>query len=137
MAPNLRYRCGSRVSDDAPPRRLRTTHSRRAILRGDLREGTRLQQNALAKQLQVSTTPVRETLGRLAGDGLVRIDPHRGVLVRGLDDDELEEIYQLRQILEPIATRKAERITDKELDEAERYWQLMEDHSGCGSSQLF
>jgi DNA-binding GntR family transcriptional regulator len=102
---------------------------RKAILRGELPEGARLQQTALAKQLQVSTTPVREALGRLASDGLVRIDPHRGALVRGLNDDELEEIYELRQIIEPVATRKAAaRITEEELARAEHLWERMEDH---------
>lgn len=101
-----------------------------AILRGDLAEGVRLQQTMLASQLEVSTTPVREALSRLASEGLVRIDAHRGAIVRGLDDTELDEIYQLRQMLEPQATRKAvEHITDEELDQAEDLWRRMEDHS--------
>lgn len=101
-----------------------------AILRGDLPEGARLQQNTLASQLKVSTTPVREALSRLASEGLVRIDAHRGAIVRGLDDDELDEIYQLRQILEPLAARKAaEHITEEQLSQAEELWRRMEDHS--------
>lgn len=101
-----------------------------AILRGDLPEGARLQQSKLAAQLNVSTTPVREALSRLASEGLVRIDPHRGAIVRGLDDDELEEIYQLRQILEPLAAKKAAGIiTEEALNEAEELWRRMEDHT--------
>ena len=101
-----------------------------AILRGDLPEGARLQQSRLASQLNVSTTPVREALSRLASEGLVRIDAHRGAIVRGMDDDELEEIYQLRQILEPLAARKAAAIiTEDALNEAEELWRRMEDHT--------
>jgi DNA-binding GntR family transcriptional regulator len=103
---------------------------RAAILRGDFVAGARLQQSNLASQLSVSTTPVREALSRLATEGLVQIDPHRGAIVRGFDDDELEEIYQLREILEPLATKKAALLISEEaLDEAEVLWRRMEDHS--------
>lgn len=103
---------------------------RAAILRGDLAEGARLQQNTLASQLNVSTTPVREALSRLASEGLIQIDAHRGAIVRGLDDQELDEIYQIRQILEPLAARKAAAlISEDQLQEAEALWLRMEDHS--------
>jgi len=85
-----------------------------------LEPGTRLGQNELAAQLSLSTTPVREALRRLAAEGLVRIDAHRGAIVRGLDLDELDEIYELRLLLEPLAIRKAtERMTEAEFAEAE------------------
>lgn len=106
---------------------------RRSIMRGLLPPGTHLMQGQLAEQLQMSTTPVREALRRLAGDGLVRIDAHRGAIVRGLNKEELVEIYEVRLLLEPLAIRKAaERITDAELDEAEALWQRMHDHSDSG-----
>jgi DNA-binding GntR family transcriptional regulator len=107
---------------------------RRAILGGSLQPGTRLTQQQLAEQLQVSTTPVREALRRLAGEDLVRIDAHRGAIVRGLDKSELAEIYELRLLLEPLAIRKAaQRITDAELAEAEALWQRMNDYSDIGA----
>lgn len=103
---------------------------RRAILRGSIQPGTRLTQGQLAEQLELSTTPVREALRRLASEGLVRIDHHRGAIVRGHDKAELAEIYELRLLLEPLAIRKAtERITEDELDEAEALWKRMNDHS--------
>lgn len=103
---------------------------RRAILRGSIQPGTRLTQGQLADQLELSTTPVREALRRLASEGLVRIDHHRGAIVRAHDKAELAEIYELRLLLEPLAIRKAaERITDDELDEAEALWEQMNDHS--------
>ena len=102
---------------------------RRAILRGALAPGTRLTQSDLAGRLSLSTTPVREALRRLASEGLVRIDAHRGAIVRGVDKDELREIYEIRLLLEPLAIRKAVlRITDAELDHAERLWRRMDDH---------
>jgi DNA-binding GntR family transcriptional regulator len=106
---------------------------RRAILRGDLPPGTRLTQSDIAARLSLSTTPVREALRRLASEDLVRIDAHRGAIVRGVDKDELREIYEIRLLLEPLAMRKATlRITDDELDRAERLWQQMNDTSDPG-----
>ena len=103
---------------------------RRAIMRGALQPGVRLTQSQLAEQLSLSTTPVREALRRLAGEGLVRIDAHRGAIVRGLDKAELSEIYELRLLLEPLAARKAvTHITDEALAEAEVLWERMKDYS--------
>lgn len=93
---------------------------RRRILRGSLPPGTRLLQADIASQLSLSTTPVREALQRLSTEGLVRIDAHRGALVRGLNIEELTEVYELRMVLEPLAIRKAVLlITDSELARAE------------------
>ncbi|MGH3328253.1 MAG: GntR family transcriptional regulator [Streptomycetales bacterium] len=92
---------------------------RRVILNGELAGGTRLVQADLAKQLGVSTTPVREALRDLATEGLIRLDPHRGAIVRELKLDEVREIYELRKLLEPVSIRRAvERITSARLDEA-------------------
>lgn len=107
---------------------------RRSIIQGLVEPGTRLGQNELATQLSLSTTPVREALRRLAAEGLVRIDAHRGAIVRGLDMDELAEVYELRLLLEPLAIRKAaERITDDELGEAEVLLRRMDEIDDPGT----
>lgn len=80
---------------------------RRAILTGDIPPGTHLIQGQLAADLEVSTTPVREALRDLAGEGLVEFDPHRGAIVHELDLQELLEIYDIRKALTPIAFRRA------------------------------
>jgi DNA-binding GntR family transcriptional regulator len=108
-------------------RTTRTNHQfvrealRHAILSGEYPPGTRLVQADLAKQLDVSTTPVREALRDLAADGLVRLDAYRGALVQPLDADEIEEIYQLLKVLEPLSIERAVRfVTDPELEEADQ-----------------
>jgi len=94
-----------------PPRR--TAHEyvraslRAAILRGSLPGGSRLVQADVARELGVSTTPVREALRDLATEGLVVLDAHRGGLVKRLSFAELQEIHELCRILEPEAMRRA------------------------------
>lgn len=92
---------------------------RAAILSGEIPAGMRLVQADLAEQLQVSTTPVREALRSLAAEGLVKLDAHRGAVVRRLDDAEVLEIFELRSLLEPAVLERAiPRISEEQLDEA-------------------
>ncbi|MGE5171830.1 MAG: GntR family transcriptional regulator [Rudaea sp.] len=64
--------------------------------------GQRLQEAALAVQLGVSRTPVREALARLQSEGLIAAEG-RGFAVPVLDDADVEEIYEVRSLLEPAA----------------------------------
>jgi DNA-binding GntR family transcriptional regulator len=80
---------------------------RAAILRGDLKPGERLDENAIATLLGVSRTPVRSALRALAAESLIELHPHRGAIVTELTSDELEEIYLVREILEGMAARLA------------------------------
>ena len=99
---------------------------RTAILNGQLVGGTRLVQSDLANQLEVSTTPVREALRDLASEGLIRIDPHHGGVVSELDEDDLREVYQIRQRLEPLALELAmPHLTDEILSRSEELHKAM------------
>jgi DNA-binding GntR family transcriptional regulator len=92
---------------------------RQAILNGHLAGGTRLVQAELAELLDVSTTPVREALRDLVADGLVRFDPHRGGVVSEIKFEEMEEVYDLRMLLEVKAMElAAENMTPEVLDRA-------------------
>ncbi|MGH8964655.1 MAG: GntR family transcriptional regulator [Actinomycetes bacterium] len=75
---------------------------------GDLAPGERLTEASLAQELGVSRTPVREALGRLQADRLV-VPAARGVAVATLDRDEIENIYELRAVLEGLAATQAAR----------------------------
>jgi DNA-binding GntR family transcriptional regulator len=79
---------------------------RKAILTGELPAGTHLVQADVAAQLGVSTTPVREALRDLSGQGLVQLDTHRGAVVKSFDEDDVREVFELRMVLEPLAVRK-------------------------------
>lgn len=71
---------------------------------GRLATGQPLQEAALAAQLGVSRTPVREALARLASEGLV-VAEGRSLAVPTLSDQDIEDIYALRFLLEPEALR--------------------------------
>lgn len=80
---------------------------RELILRGDFAAGARLGEVELAERLGVSRTPVREALARLASEGLVEIVPNRGARVSSWTVAELEEVFDLRSVLEPRLTALA------------------------------
>ncbi len=78
-----------------------------AIVSGEIPPGSVLRQEHLSEQFQVSRTPVREALRRLAALGLVSFEPNRGVRVRMLSRDELREAFLVRAELESLATQIA------------------------------
>ncbi|TDQ89385.1 GntR family transcriptional regulator [Paraburkholderia silvatlantica] len=93
---------------------------RAEILQGVYTAGTRLRQEEVARRLGVSTTPVREAFRDLRAEGLVAIDPNKGVEVRGLTADDVSEIYELRMMLEPVlAARACLRVSTAQLDAAQ------------------
>ena len=97
-----------------------------AIVAGELEPGTVLRQEQLSEQFNVSRTPIREALRRLAALGLVSFVPNRGVRVRTISREELHEAFMVRAELEALATEVAARnITQEdlvELEEAEQHF---------------
>jgi DNA-binding GntR family transcriptional regulator len=97
-----------------------TAAIREAVLSGVYGPGERLPQEHLAESLGVSRIPVRAALKQLEAEGLVVFVPHRGATVRALEATDVEEIYQLRILLEAFVLRSAiELVTPEELDELE------------------
>jgi DNA-binding GntR family transcriptional regulator len=80
---------------------------RTAILNGVLRPGTFLNQAELAEQFQVSRMPIRDAIGMLAKEGLVRVVLHKGAKVTHFSPGDIQEIYAIRKVLEGYAIREA------------------------------
>ncbi len=76
------------------------------ICSGEYRPGQKLQELALASQLHVSRSPVREALRRLGADGLVEEIPNKGVSVKIYAPKDMEEIYELRVMMENQAIER-------------------------------
>lgn len=99
---------------------------RRAIILGELPPGLHLEEPSLAEKFGVSRIPVREALARLAHEGLVRIEPRRGAFVVGMTVDEIHDVYDLRQLIEVHAVRRAiERVGRAELAGLQQQVDLM------------
>lgn len=90
---------------------------RTAILDGRLAPGQRLKEEELARELGISRTPVREALLMLQAEGLVDAVPNRGATVRRHEPDDLDDLYQLRALLEGHAARRAApKISEEEVE---------------------
>jgi DNA-binding GntR family transcriptional regulator len=91
---------------------------REAIVSGAIAPGTRLVLSDVAKELNVSVTPVREAMRDLATDGLIQLDAYRGAIVRTISMTEAREVFELRALLEPEAARRAaDNLTDAQFEE--------------------
>jgi DNA-binding GntR family transcriptional regulator len=94
------------------PRHLTKTEIALQVLRerlrsGELAPGSRLRVEELATDLQMSPTPVREALRLLQADGLVDYRAHHGIVVSELSPDEIQDLFRLRTVLEPLAVELA------------------------------
>lgn len=91
---------------------------KQAILDLTYRPGEKLSEVRLATDLNVGRSPIRSALARLEGENWVRVMPQSGTFVRMLEAAELEELSELRGVLEVHATRTATtRLTDAQLQE--------------------
>jgi DNA-binding GntR family transcriptional regulator len=83
-----------------------TAEIRRMILSGDLEPGARLDQEEVAKLLDVSRHPVRQAIERLAERGFVVLEPHKSAVVAEISLDDMRQLYQARNELEVLAVRE-------------------------------
>lgn len=103
-----------------------TTILRQAILKGELKPNERLVQADIAEQLGVSRMPVREALKTLELEGLITLEPHKGAIVNSLTLEDIDEIYELRTILEPFTLeRSIPNLTVDDIAELERLHEKM------------
>lgn len=77
------------------------------ITEGEFAAGERLFEQALAEDLGVSRTPVRDALKRLAAEGLVETTPNKGAQVVSFTAEDTAALYDLRSQFEPVACRLA------------------------------
>jgi DNA-binding GntR family transcriptional regulator len=98
---------------------------RARVLSGEIPSGTRLRQEALAREFGVSRTPVREALRQLQAMGVAQLEHNRGAVVRGPTARELREAYEVRAELEGLAAElAATRIGDEQLGRLREAQQL-------------
>lgn len=104
---------------------------RQKIIEGHYQPGMRLVEDRLARDLGVSRTPVRTALTRAASEGLVRIFPNRGAVVRTFSRNDLLNAYDLRALMEGYAAaRAATRISPLQLEALDQIAVALEDSLG-------
>jgi DNA-binding GntR family transcriptional regulator len=86
---------------------------REAILDGTLKPGAWLREAEVARELNVSRTPVRDAFRILAAESLVDIKTNQGAVVSPMTSDDVIELYVVREALEGLATRLAARRASK------------------------
>lgn len=90
------------------------------IMDGKLKMGEKLNTEELARQLGVSRMPIREALKSLEKTGLAESIPYVGVKLVSLEQEDVLQIYLMRQLLEPLAAGEAcKKITEEQIHELE------------------
>ncbi|PHI37602.1 GntR family transcriptional regulator [Pseudoalteromonas sp. GCY] len=110
---------------------------REKILTGEIKAGEPLRQAALADELNVSRIPVREALLQLEAEGLVNFEAHKGATVTRLSAEQIDEIFDLRALLEAELLRHSiDKLTARDLLEAEAILAELEEATAAGDTQL-
>jgi DNA-binding GntR family transcriptional regulator len=99
------------------------------IVDGTFPAGHALREGELAARFGVSKTPLRDALVRLQADGLVSIPPYRSAVVVGYSQQDLREIYEVRELLEGACAREAALTIST--DDLAGLSQLMHDSAAC------
>ncbi|MBE5963820.1 MAG: GntR family transcriptional regulator [Lachnospiraceae bacterium] len=123
------YNLNDEASDKYSLRAKVFNKIREDILAGKYHQNEELKENAIATELGVSRTPVREALRQLELEGLVNIITNKGAYVTGISSQDVKDIYAIRSLLEGLCVRWAiEHITPEQISELEEIVYLSEFH---------
>lgn len=107
---------------------------RNNILEGFYQPGDELKEKNIGEELGVSRTPVREALRQLELEGLVSIVPNKGAVVVGVSLEDIQDIYEIRALLEGLCARwAANNISDEQITEMDENLLLSEFHESRGN----
>jgi DNA-binding GntR family transcriptional regulator len=109
---------------------------RYGIITGAVRGGTRLVETTLASQMNVSRTPVREALHKLALEGFLYSIPRAGYIVEETSETDIKDLFTTRTAIEQIAVKWAiEMITDEEIQRLELNLQKTDEVINTGATE--
>jgi len=96
------------------------------ITRGFMEPGERIYANKIAKDLNVSRTPVRESLQKLSSEGFLKVTPNKAMVVAEVSLEDAKEVLQVRGVLEGLSAGIcAKKINEKEIQKFEKIIQKM------------
>lgn len=114
------------------------TYVRELIISGRVRSGTFLRIEAIAKALNISTTPVREGLLQLQSESFVRLVPRRGFVVLGFTKQDVRDIFWAQALLAgELARRAAGAMTDETIAEIQLNEETYERAVNAGVPSLY
>lgn len=106
------------LSKNAPLKDVLFAAFKQAITLGRIPADTTINEKQLAQSLHISRTPIRAALDQLAAERLVERKAGSGVIVRGISKRDAEEVFEIRVVLETLATTKAARnMTEDDFEE--------------------
>jgi len=109
------------IEQPVPIRKQVYRHLRDQILNHTIMPSSRLVEAKIAKELGISRTPIREALHLLEKDGFVESIPRVGYIVKKLAQDELDEIFEIRMVIEKlVCIRAIEKIDDASIRQLEK-----------------
>ncbi|OPY77703.1 MAG: putative HTH-type transcriptional regulator YdfH [Syntrophorhabdus sp. PtaU1.Bin153] len=110
------------IKDSGTIRKKVYHHIREKILRGEISPRERLVETRLAREIGTSRTPVREALHSLEIEKLIKSIPRVGYIVESMDQQDLEQICEIRNVIEALGARwaiqKARRKLVKDLEKS-------------------
>lgn len=122
------------LTDIKPLREIIYEHLRQTILDGIIKPGQRLVERDIAEKFNASRTPVREALRILESEGFIEYLPRKGVIVRGFNVKEIEDIYNIRKALECLAVQSAiAHITDAQISKLKKIISRLEQEQDCNA----
>ncbi len=93
---------------------------RDAILKGTLKPGEKVAEPELAERFGISRTPIREAFRQLESEGYLTVIPRKGAVVTALSEQDVQEFYAIKSILEGYAAElAATRLSLKEIERLE------------------
>jgi DNA-binding GntR family transcriptional regulator len=124
-----------RIARESLPLRHQVTASlREAILKGKLKPGQKLIERELCTSLDISRTLLREALPQLQAEGLISWVAHKGPSVALVSAEEVKEIYQVRRVLEALATREfTQNASDEQIKELRQQLAALEQPEAAGN----
>lgn len=91
------------------------------IVNGNIKSNEKVSMREIAKELNISRTPIREAIRKLESEGLIELLPRRGFIIKKYCSKKVEEIYEARQILEIYAVKLAcKNIKEKDINKLKK-----------------
>ncbi len=111
---------------------------REAILKGTLKPGEKVAEPELAERFGISRTPIREAFRQLESEGYLTVIPRKGAVVAALSEQDVQEFYAIKSILEGYAAElAAARLSEKEIDKLEAINERLKELASEGDVKAF